>query len=274
MNEIKMVAGNNKYDSNWLEKFSSLFTEGLIWPDSYLGISLIPTITLYLPFSEQEIPIFRKSKNEISKIPTVEGKELRPEETARLFFEKNGLNAIRGEEIGGFLYHSLFHDWWLTMENYAGQLSKEVKEKSFHQWIKEKTGQDKINIEFLSKISSKTKSSPVVKALSAVDEQHLDNLVRMLSKGRWSYGIPDLFVYSRDIWFFTEVKRYGDSLHRSQYQWLSAFHCYVGNQFVLTHIFPKHLVYGNEKPQNFITREPFVKEDADFSLNRRNILRK
>jgi len=165
-------------------------------------------------------------------------------------------------------------------------LSKEIKEKSFHQWIKEKTKQGKINIEFLRKISSQTKSNPVgelflkrtralvIKALSVIDEQHLDNLVRMLSKGRWGCGIPDLFVYNRDIWFFTEVKKYGDSLHKSQYQWLSAFHYYVGNQFVLTYVFPKHLRYGNEEPENFITREPFVKEDNNFSLNHRNILKR
>jgi len=167
-----------------------------------------------------------------------------------------------------------FHNWWLIMENFAEQISKEVKEKSFHHWIKEKTGQDKINIEFLRNISSEAKSSPIIQALSTIDKQSLDNLVRMLSKGRWVCGIPDLFVYSRDTWFFTEVKRYGDSLHKSQYQWLSAFHYYVGNQFVLTYIFPKHLKYGNEEPENFITREPFVKEDTNFSLKPRSILRK
>lgn len=264
----------SKYDKNWIEKFYNLFREGSICPDSYLDLSLIPIVTLFLPFSEQEIPIYRKSKKRISNISTPQGKKIKPEEAAQLFYEKKGLNVLKSGKIGGFLYWNLFHNWWLIMENGAEQLSKEVKEKSFHQWIKEKTGQEKINVEFLRKISSKTKSSPVIKALSAIDEQHLDNLVRMLSKGKWATGIPDLFVYDRDTWFFTEVKTYGDSLQRSQYQWLSAFHYYVGNQFVLTYIFPKHLKYGNKKPENFITREPFVKEDTNFSLKHRNILRK
>jgi len=81
-NESKIMI-KSKYDKNWIEKFYNLFREGSICSDSYLDISLIPTITLYLPFSEQEIPIYRKSNNRIGNISASHGKKFSPEVTAQ-----------------------------------------------------------------------------------------------------------------------------------------------------------------------------------------------
>jgi hypothetical protein len=177
----------------------------------------------------------------------------RVEQVAEAWFRENGFFAERSHR-GGRGYAELFRDimswdtWDVETLRQQYRDSLDVQESTLSQLGLLNTEEKRQTAALVRAMSEETHEEGLT-LIEIMTEQQFDNCYQAVfesyedEEGSWAPefspapGAPDLFVWHSNpaerLWFFCEVKKYGDYLRTSQYAWVRQWWTQIEGRVVL-----------------------------------------